>query len=59
MLGNIKQTLETVPFVDNSKWTTQKDEIIKQLVEFTPFHFSNYGLTLPEENAIEQKVVNC
>ena len=50
--------LEAVAFVEDSKWARQKDEIIRQLVEFQPFHFSNCGY-LPEENAIEQKVVNC
>ena len=54
----VKQTLEAVPFVEGSKWPTQKEEIIKQLVEFQPFHFSDCGY-LPEEKTIEQKVINC
>lgn len=45
----VKQALEDVPFVENSQWQRRKDEIIRQLTEFKPFHFGNCGLYLPEE----------
>lgn len=51
--------LGKVPFEKDSKWLSQKDEIIRQLTEFKPFHFSDCGLCLPEEETRDQTVNHC
>ncbi len=56
----VKQALEGVPFVEHSQWQSRKDEIIKQLVAFEPFHFNSaYGSYLPEEETRDQAVNHC